>query len=757
MKRRRILLACLPVLVGALAWWGLPWCLELPASLQAPQTPSVTYLARDGSSLRQMLTSKGDRTEATAPLAEIPDVLVKATLAAEDRRFWNHGGVDLIAVARAFLDNLQSGRVVSGASTIHQQLVKVAAGNISRRTLAVKFREVLQARRLAMSWPRERILAEYLSRISYGNLLTGCSAAASGHFNKPLKDLTLAEAAFLAALPQSPSRLNPFRDKDAVRPRQVRILAAMLRLGWVTAEQLQTALAEPQVLQRFTGGFEAPHAVGMMQNVTGTPPASVRTTIDARLQRQVERIIASDLSALRDRHVTQAAAVVIDNASGDILALAGSRDFFSGDGGQINGAWVAHSPGSAIKPFTYQLAFERGFHPASILGDLPVEYPSATGTYRPENYAHRLYGPVTCREALGNSLNIATVRLLADLGGAAPLLQRLRDLGLGTLTEAPEHYGLGLTIGNAPVRLLELANAYACLARLGVWLPWRLTTDLPAEPPRQLLSREACYLCADILSDNLARSLAFGLHSTLRLPFRAAVKTGTSQSYRDNWTLGYTPRFTVAVWAGNFDNTPMQEVSGVTGAAPIWRDILLYLHEHQAPEWYDEPEGIVRARIDPRNGRLLTARSPAVRLSREELFMKGSQPSAAASLDYDERGRALLPPEFDTWVRSAENRFGDLVVCRSSDEASVRWSVAHPVPGTVIQLDPDLPGGGRRLILETRPQLPDLVWSCGSLEVREDGGMPYVMLSPGRHDFTVRHPQSGEVRSTHVIVHDDPP
>lgn len=757
MKRRLLPFVSFAVLIGMLAWWGLPWCIELPASLLAPQTPSLTYLARDGSPLRQLLSPKGDRTLAQAPLTEIPDDLIKATLAAEDRRFWIHGGVDLLAVARAFRDNLQSGRVVSGASTIHQQLVKVASGDGGRRTPVVKLREALQARRLAMSWPRERILAEYLSRVSYGNLLTGCAAAASGYFNKPIKDLTLSEAAFLAALPQSPSRLNPFRDKDAVRPRQERILASMKRLGWITGERMQAALAELQVLQRFTGGFEAPHAVGMMQKGRETASARVRTTIDAALQRQVERIISSHLSGLRERHVTQAAAVVIDNTGGDILALAGSRDFFSEDGGQINGAWVPHSPGSAIKPFTYQLAFERGFHPASILGDLPVEFPSDTGTYRPENYAHRFYGPITCREALGNSLNIATVRLLADLGGPEPLLQRLRDLGLGNLTETPGHYGLGLTLGNAPVRLIELANAYACLARLGAWLPWRLSADLQPVKPRQLLNKEACYLCADILADNQARSLTFGLYSALRLPFRAAVKTGTSQSYRDNWTLGYTPRFTVAVWTGNFDNTPMQEVSGVTGAAPIWRDIFLHLHEHQRPEWFEEPGGIVHARIDPRNGRLLTARSPAVRLSREDLFMKGCQPPAAGSLDYDGRGRALLPSEFDRWVRSAENRFGDLVVCRSSAEPEVRWTIAHPVPGTVIQLDPDLPGGGRRLMLETRPMQQGLEWRCDSLEVRKDGSLPYVMLSPGRHDFTVMEPRSGEVRRTHVIVHGDPP
>jgi penicillin-binding protein 1C len=318
-----------------------------------------------------------------------------------------------------------------------------------------------------MSWSRERVLTEYLNRIHYGNLLTGCTAAASGYFNKPLRDLTLAECAFLAAIPQSPTRLNPFRNREAIRPRQERILQAMRELGMITDEQWRVAVAEPLVLQRYTGGFAAPHAVEMLRGRAKVADGRVRTTINAALQRQVEKIIASRLATLKDRHVTQAAAVVIHNTSGEVLAMAGSRDFFAPDGGQINGAWVPHSPGSAMKPFTYQLAFERGFTPASVLADLPVEYPTPTGVYRPENYAHRIYGPVTCRDALGNSLNIATVKLLASLGGAETLLTRVQELGLSTLTESAEHYGLGLTIGNAPVRLIELANAYACLARLG--------------------------------------------------------------------------------------------------------------------------------------------------------------------------------------------------------------------------------------------------------------------------------------------------
>lgn len=752
--RRWLLLAALPLLGLVFGWWVLPWMVALPPSLTQDRAESVRYLARDGSAMRQLLTAEGDRVSSAARFEELPGFLIQATLAAEDRRFWNHGGVDLLAVARAVRDNAWAGRVVSGASTIHQQLAKVSAGQMQKRTLAVKVIEALQARRLAMSWPRERVLTEYLNRIHYGNLLTGCTAAASGYLNKPLRDLTLAECAFLAAIPQSPTRLNPFRNREEIRPRQERILQAMREQGMITDEQWRVAVTEPLVLQRYTGGFAAPHAVEMLRGRGNAAGGSVWTTIDVVIQRQVEKIIAARLAALKERHVTQAAAVVIDNASGEVLAMAGSRDFFAADGGQINGAWFPHSPGSAMKPFTYQIAFERGFTPASVLADLPVEYPTPTGVYRPENYAHRIYGPVTCRDALGNSLNIATVKLLASLGGAETLLTRVQELGLSTLTESAEHYGLGLTIGNAPVRLIELANAYACLARLGEWKEWHLVMSNEVVPGKAVLKSEACYLIADILSDNQARSMTFGNNSPLRLPFRAAVKTGTSQSYRDNWTLGFTPEYTVGVWAGNFDNTPMQEVSGVTGAAPIWRDILLHLHESSPATWYEEPKVIVRARIDPRTGRQLTAQSPPSRLSREELFIAGLLPPAATRGDYDERGRALLPPEFAKWVRSSDNWLGDLVICAQREGASRPWRIAHPMPGTVIHLDADLPGGGRRLLLETEPQLP-VEWRCESLPVQRDGSQAYVLLRAGRHEFIARDPASGEVKRTQVIVHDE--
>lgn len=751
MKKRLLRFLLPPLLLGAAVWWGLPWLFPLPEALLAPREASVVYTARDGTPLRQLLTLDGDRALPTTAFADLPPLLVAATLAAEDKRFWTHGGLDLLAIARAARDNADSGRVVSGASTLHQQLIKTARRRGGRATLGVKVVEALQARRLAMSWSRERVLEEYLGRISYGNLLTGCTAAAAGYFNKPLKDLTAAECALLAAIPQAPARFNPFRDLAAIQPRQRLILEKMHALGWLPAADLQTALAQPLTLQRFTGGFAAPHAVELLR-ATGAPPtaAPVRTTLDATLQRQVETIIAARLATLKDRHVTQAAAVVLENATGHVLALAGSRDFFSRDGGQINGAWAPHSPGSAIKPFTYAIAFERGATPATLAADLPVEYPTPTGIYRPENYAHRIYGPVTYRDALGNSLNIAAVKVLSSAGGAPVLLERLRALGLTTLTEDAEHYGLGLTIGNAPVRLLELAGAYACLARMGEEVPWTLLPrETPPAPTRRLGALE-CFWIADILADNQARHLTFGTHSPLRLPFPVAVKTGTSQSYRDNWTVGYTPEYTVAVWAGNFDNTPMQEVSGVTGAAPIWRDVFLHLRESRRLTWYSPPAGLVKARVDPRTGKRLTPRSPPARVSREEWFRTNQLPPQAVPEDYDARGRALLPPEYARWARSADNWMGDLVVAGADERRE--WRISNPTPGTVIRLDPDIPGQGRRLLLETEPA-QEVEWTCPTLEVRHDGDVWQTLLRAGRHEFTARHRQTGELKRSFVIVH----
>lgn len=745
MLRRWLLRLLIPAVLLAAGWWGLPWCVELPPALAEPAESSPLYLARDGTPLRHLLNEDGTRRAAPITFDDIPASVRLALLAAEDKRFFTHGGIDFLAIARAAWDNATAGRIVSGASTIHQQLVKNATQRTGRRTFRVKLTEALQARRLAMSWSRENVLAAYLNRISFGNNMTGISTAASGYFHKPLADLTPAESALLAALPQSPTRWNPFRDLDATLPRQRVILDKMHALGWLDDESHQAALAQKIVIQRFSGGFAAPHAVEQLKGTSTT-----QTTIDALLQQQVETIIAQRISVLRSKNVGHAAVVVIDNVTREVLALAGSRDFTAQDGGQINGAWVPHSPGSALKPFTYLLAFERGDTPASIVADLPIEFSTSTGTYTPENYARRSFGPMTYRHALGNSLNISAVRVLNRIGGAETLLERLRALGLTTLEEPAEHYGLGLTIGNAPVRLLELANAYATIARLGMHRSWTLQPR-PDTAESRLMPERECFLIADILSDNQAREMAFGAHSPLRLPFRCGAKTGTSTSFRDNWTLGFTADFTVGVWVGNFDNTPMQDVSGVSGAGPIFRDVMLHLHEHRDPNWLAQPSGMLRARIDPRTGKRLTPQAPPARLSRDELFVAGNLPPAAVAEDYDARGRAILNRDYAAWAASRENWLGDLVTVAKED-ARPQLHITNPIPGTVIRLDPDIPGEGRRLLLQaTGAREPR--WSCLTLKIDVEGGHAIAMLKAGRHEIEVHDDATGQTQRTFVIVH----
>lgn len=752
---RRVLAGLSFCLAGAaMFWWILPWMIPLPPKLTEPLPVSPVFLAADGTPLRQLLSSEGQRTLAPVSREDLPERLVHATLAAEDKRFYTHGGVDLLAVIRAALDNITSRRVVSGASTITQQLAKISPDERAPRTFLTKIKEALQARRIEMTLDKDRILTEYLNRVSYGNLLTGCSTASWGYFNKPLRDLSPAECAFLAALPQSPTRLNPFRNLSAVQQRQRHILSRMASQGWLTGEEVKLAVAEAATLQRHTGGFAAPHAIELLKgDAAVAPDGKIHTTILPALQQRMEAIIAHRLSALAEKHVTHAAAVVIDNKSGRVIGLAGSRDFFAEDGGQLNGAWVPHSPGSALKPFTYLLALEHGFTPATILPDLPVEYATPTGIYRPENYDKKHYGPITLREALGNSLNIPAVRMLQQLGGEAILYDELKRLGISTLTESPDHYGLGLTIGNAPVRLLELANAYACLARLGEWKEWTLlqSASSTAATGNRKHSEQVCYLLADVLRDPQARMLAFGPHTVIRMPFSCAVKTGTSTGYRDNWTMGFTPEFTVGVWAGNFDNTPMNQVSGVAGAGPIFRDIMIHLHESHGTTWFTEPQGIVHARIDPRNGKRLDAASPTVRSSRGEIFLHGSLPPVATGKDYDAEGRALLPREYARWVAGGDNWLSGLVALPAGEATNEPPRISVPVDGSIFQLDPDLKNHGSRLLLRaTGPS--GLLWSSPTITIADENGLHYATLVPGSHELRVEDPVTGAFSQVRIEV-----
>ena len=747
MKRRRkqivYLLASAAVMMAA-PELGLRLT-PFPEELSSPPPGSTEFLDRHGTPLRILLVDERRYTKSCA-LDQVSPHLIHATLSAEDRRFFRHAGIDWLALARAAGTALSDGEARSGASTITQQLVKIARPG--PRTLTRKLGEMWLARRVERSWDKQRILTEYLNRLDYGNLQHGIAAASHFYFSKPACDLSAAESAFLAGLPRAPGKLNPHRHPAAARERQQWVLGRMLANGVLHPAAHARALAEPLRLEPPRQAWQASHFVDLLLKRRNLlPPAGgpVTTTLDLPLNRFVEETLTDQLRLIARHHATSAAAVVIHNPSGEVLAMAAaSHEEFQAGSGQMNGAWIIRSPGSAVKPFTYLLALERGANPCTVVADVPTDFSTPTGLYRPNNYNHRYHGPVSLRHALGNSLNVAAIRALELAGGPAALHRRLGELGITTLDHTPEYYGLGLTIGNGELRLLELANAYATLGRLGEHLPYRLlrSPQVP-KPGRKSCNPLACWLIADMLADNHARSAAFGTNSHLAFDFPVACKTGTSSAYRDNWALGTTPEFSVGVWVGNMDGSPMRGITGVTGAAPIMHAIFNHLHQTRGTSWFPRPDGLATHRIHPLTGRLASPDDPG---GIDETCLWPPEPSRPG--DFDDRGRVVLPQQYAAWLASSQNPFGDLVTCSASARA---LRILHPPPGTIYDLDPDLPSASQRI--HPRAEAPGtVIWSCETLPVLGDKQQPDIPLRPGRHILTASDPATGRHVETWIEV-----
>ncbi len=698
----------------------------LPVGLADPALthPPIQVLDRSGAALRIVAPTNGLIAH---PLAEsdIPPSMILATLAAEDARFYRHPGFDPLASIRAASQWIRHRRIISGASTITQQLVKLAQPR--PRTLRTKVVEVVIAARLETMWDKDRILRAYLARIDYGNRCAGLTEAAQHYFGKRPGELDLAECAFLAGLPQAPTRLNPRTRFDRAKSRQEWILGRCLDLGWIDAETRDTAVRKPIVLVAPRRDLRAPHFVeyvlSSLDGVILSKP--VRTTLDLPLQEYCQSVVRLQLATLRERNAGQAAVLVLDNASGGILAMVGSPDFNEPRHGQVNGTLARRSPGSALKPFTYLLAFNDGAHAADIVADIPGTFATPTGVFEPSNYDLHCRGPVSLREALANSLNLPAVRTLQQHGGPPRLQQLLQDFGLTTLDRPAGHYGLGLTLGDAEVRLIELANAYATLARLGLWRPVTFLLDSPA-PSRRVAPADESWLVADILADPLARADSFGLVTPLRMSFPVACKTGTSSAFRDNWAFGFTPEFTVGVWVGNFDSTPMTGISGVTGAAPILREIFEHLHATRGTTWYTAPPNLARAEIEPLTGRRPTRSSGG----RGEIFLHARLPEPERPGDRSPDGRVQLSTEYSGWFASADNRLGDRARLASAGDND-RLHILQPQAGTLCFLDADLPETVQRLLLRASQPCE---WSSGTLTLdRPSVGRVEARLTPGRH------------------------
>ncbi len=705
-QRKSILLAALcfgALLVGGgLALYGWLFADLPPVSALEHRVarPTTRILDRNGRLLYEVIDPDAGK-QINLALDQIPQTCQDATIATEDGHFYLHPGVDPVAILRAAIQNARSGEIVSGASTITQQLARMLLLDPSERlapTYERKLREAWLAWRLDSRYTKDELLALYLNQTYYGNFAFGIEAAAQVFFGKPAAQLSRGECALLAGLIQYPGGYNPLNQPEVAKARQQTVLRLLRDDGYISDEEMTLIEQEPLRYRSNLFAINAPHFVMYVQDELARSLGSetlraggltVVTTLDLDLQQAVERSITQRLDLLNcrtpglcdettapNRRISNAAAVVLDATSGDILAMAGSPDYFDAAiQGNVNAALSLRQPGSAIKPLTYAAAMDPAWSaeaglppltPADIIADLPTTFYDSTTTgdvepYTPLNYDRTFHGPVSVRTALAASYNIPAVKVLERIG--VETLRRLAaQAGISSFTG---DYGLALTLGGGEVRLLELAAAYGMLDDGKPLRPQairQLTIDncqssivecsdrdvLPDS--NAVIDPATAYLVTDILSDPVARLPAFGEGSALELPFPAAVKTGTTTDWRDNWTVGYSPTRIVGVWVGNSDNAPMVGVSGLTGAGPIWRDIMFAAHP-VPPGDFPRPPAITERRICSPSGLLPT---PDCQRLRTERFIAGTEPTKPDTQfqRIDGQVRWVLPPEYDEWAES---------------------------------------------------------------------------------------------------------
>ena len=622
------------------------------AAVKAAHRPSdITLLDRHGVSVQTLRVDKDVRRLAWVPLADMSPALLTAIVLSEDRRFWEHSGVDWSAAARSAWGNLIDTQT-RGASTLTMQLAGLLDDGLARpaggRSVAQKLGQAVTATRLEAAWKKSEILEAYLNAVPFRGEIVGIDALAQTLFAKRASGLDAQEAAVAAALVRAPN----------ARPAAVAERACgVLRLQWLDCVGV-VGLTETALARR--GGMPlgeqlAPHFARLGVDPRG--PAAQASTLDAPLQRFAVETLRRQLAELAGRNVEDGALVVLDNASGEVLAWVGSNAR-SSTAGEVDGVLARRQPGSTLKPFVYELAFEkRLITPATLLDDSPAQIATAAGLYLPQNYDREWKGFVSARTALGASLNVPAVRVAGLLGPDA-LYQRLRALGFA-LPESAGWYGASLALGSADVSLLALTNAYRAFANGGLYAPPALRSGGAATRPVRVADPAAVFLVTDILADNNARVRTFGLASALATRGFAAVKTGTSKDMRDNWCVGFTDRYTIGVWIGNASGEAMHSISGVSGAAPIWHAMAGALHAGAVSKPPPAPAGVSRLRVT-----FDSAREPA----RDEVFLAGS-----------ERALQRATAEVD-----GARRFG----------------ITSPRDGSVFAIDPDIPPAAQCITFE---------------------------------------------------------
>jgi penicillin-binding protein 1C len=668
--------SCLLLVICFFAFSGIAHALPAYDEVRTAYCKSDSLLLdRHGDPLYEVRTDQHLRRLDWTSLKDISPALVQAVILAEDKRFYDHAGVDYKSMGMALIKGLSS-EGLRGASTITMQLASLLNEELrprkgGKRSLWQKGRQIVEARELEKSWSKQEILEAYLNLVTFRGELQGIAAASRGLFGKDPHGLDQGESLILASLIRSPNATSAEISKRALLLRQA--------LDWTVKEEEVTAAAS----RTLWGGANlrsredlAPHVARLLvkKNPAGK---TVSCTLDIRLQRFALDRLRHHLMTLRAQNVTDGAVLVCDNKTGEVLAYVS----LSGDpahGRFVDGVQAKRQAGSTLKPFLYALAFDRKIlTPASVLEDTPLDIAVFAGIYQPRDYDSEFKGLVTSRIALASSLNVPAVKTLS-LVGLEPFLTILRHVGIRGLNEEGDFYGPSLALGSIDVSLWELTNAYRCLANKGAWSELRLTpVRAKAARPHEVFSEEAAFLVSDILSDRGARSATFGLENPLSTRFWTAVKTGTSKDMRDNWCIGYSNRYTIGVWVGNFSGEPMWNVSGISGAAPVWIEIMNQLHSAGSSPVMRPPQALVKQEIRFPQG---------VEAAREEWFIPGTEPNA-----------------------------------QDREVGQFNQRIVYPPSGTIIALDPDIPPELQRIFFVSQPRADHLQWVLNDHTITEGG------------------------------------
>ena len=752
----KILIAGVVFLIGFMLYvlWDLPSIDSLPDTYM---TPSVRITDRNGRLLYEIIPQEGGRNTALS-IENIPQCLKDATVAVEDKNFHTNPGVDITGIIRAFWINVRGGETIAGGSTITQQVARnllLSDNERTERTLRRKLREAVLAWQMTRSLSKDEILALYLNQMNYGGMAYGVEAASQTYFGKPASELLLPECALIAGLPQAPGAYNPFTNPDLAKERQSVVLELMEKQDYITHDQRVSAESIPLSYNPAPYPIEAPHFIWIIKDQIDklvsegilNPKQSlvVRTSLDldyqhlaeATLKRRIDEFKNED--AALSHNVNNAALVALDPRNGEILALIGSADFFDES---IHGALdMATSPrqtGSAFKPFIYALALDPSrpntWTAATSILDVSTTFTIRDGSpYTPVNYDELEHGPVSVRQALGSSLNIPAVKTL-DKVGIDKALDLAKRLGITSLNESSQ-YDLSLALGGGQISLLELSTAYATLANSGHFTGTTSILDIhdadgnliyqpDSKPPLQILDPRVIWLISDILSDDSARSIGFGLNSTLKLDRTAAVKTGTTTNFHDNWTIGYTPDLLVGVWVGNSGHEAMHNVTGLTGAAPIWHEVMRGLLQGQPNRSFERPDGLIQVEVCDISGLLP---SPLCPHTHTEWFITGTEPTQTDSTYQQiwidtltnsladnstpiERRKSItalnLPVEAQAWAHEqghpllSDYSMGNLESSSLLPNTEDQLILLSPHPNTVYHIDPNFDPAAQQLKIE---------------------------------------------------------